>query len=109
MRTTKVPALAIPADGSTSNIAGAWSGVWSKLTSSIPNLGTLLTLVALALVAFAIVKYLMDRRRGGGGNSQHLIWTLVAAGAFAAPGLLFPLFLKLADGAINWGGSVLGG
>ncbi|KYH44815.1 hypothetical protein ATK17_1732 [Branchiibius hedensis] len=109
MRITKVQTLAIQAEGSTSNMSGAWSGVWSKLTSSVPNLGTLLTLVALALVAFAIIKYLMDRRRGGGGNAQHLAWTLVAAGVFAAPGLLFPLFLKLADGAINWGGSVLGG
>lgn len=91
---------------SKSNMAGAWAGVWSKITASVPQLPILLTIIALALVAFAAVKYLMQRRQGGGGNNTVLIWTLAAAAAFAAPGMLFPLVLKLADGFINFLGSV---
>lgn len=98
----RAPSLVISADGTTSNLSGGWSTLWGKITSAYPNLSPLMTSIGIIIVVLAAAKYVWEKRRGGGGNTNALVWSLVIGGLLAAPGLLVPVILKLADSAINF-------
>jgi hypothetical protein len=84
------------------DLKGAWTSLWSAInTGTFASIMTLLTWAGVILVVFAVLKWLWDKRRGGGGNSQSLIWTSVLGGALAAPNLLLPIVLGLIDMLVN--------
>lgn len=95
------------AGGNTSNLAGGWTNVFSKINSAFPGLMTLLTSLGVLVVVGAVGKYFWDKRRGG-ANASALGWSLAVGGLFAAPGLIVPICLRLADAAINAVAGIIG-
>lgn len=97
-------ASALPAAGEV-NLADGWDKFWIPFSNALPGLDTLLTVIGVGLVAFAIGSWLWERRRGGGmggqGNSK-LLWTGLAGAAFAAPTVIFPIGLMIIDAIINF-------
>lgn len=89
--------------GNSSNLAGAWSSFWGAISGSagINNLTTILAIVGMLLIVGALVKFVWDKRRGGGGNSQAVIWTMIVGGILAGPNVFIPLLLTLADFIVN--------
>lgn len=96
------------AGGNTSNLAGGWNNVFSKINSAFPGLLTLMTSLGVLIVVGAIGKYFWDKRRGG-ANASALGWSLAVGGLLAAPGLIVPICLKIADSVINAVAGILGG
>lgn len=85
------------------NLKGSWDAVWSGITSSIPGLSILLSIFAVVMLSITLVLWFWQRRKNlGAGGSQALIGTAVAAAVFAAPDLIIPLLLGLADGILNF-------
>lgn len=95
----------VAAGGNTSNLKGGWDKLWASL-GSFGSLTTFLSIFGVVIVIAAIVKYVFDKRRGG-GNPSGLLWGLVAGGLLAAPGLVIPALLVIADALINAGGKLL--
>lgn len=84
-------------------LAEGWGKVWGALTSAWPGLSNFLNVLAVLFAAAGFLKWIWDRRRNPGqGDNKGLIGALLIAAALAAPDLLFPLMLWLADGVINW-------
>jgi len=81
------------------NFQSGWGTVWNSVTAAVgTQLTTLLTAVGVVLVVFAIVKWLWDRRRSGfQGNHSSLLWTFGVGAVLAAPDVIIPLLLGLAD------------
>ena len=66
------------------------------------QLTTLLTSIGMVLVAFAIIRWLWDRRRSGfQGNHSDPMWTFGVGAVLAAPDVIIPLLLGLADLVTN--------
>lgn len=85
------------------NLKGSWDTVWSGITSSIPGLSILLSILAVVALSVTLVLWFWQRRKNlGAGGSQTLIGTAVAAAVFAAPDLIIPLLLGLIDGVLNF-------
>ena len=62
----------------------------------------LLTAIGVVLVVFAIIRWLWDRRRSGfQGNHSGLLWTFGVGAVLAAPDVVIPLLLGLADLVTN--------
>lgn len=84
------------------NLAAGWTTVWSAIQSAIGSQVTaLLTAIGVILVVGAILKWIWDRRRGGGGNHSHLLYTLLIGGILAAPDFIIPVILTILDTLIN--------
>jgi hypothetical protein len=81
------------------NFQSGWSTVWNSVTAAAGSqLTTLMTALGVVLVVFAIVKWLWDRRRSGfQGNHSGLLWTFGVGAVLAAPDVIIPLLLGLAD------------
>lgn len=92
-----------------SDLSGGFATAWAKITGAIPGLTSLLNMVGVILVAYAIGKWLWDRKRGGGGGGggqgggQALLVMLVIGALCTLPGIVFPILLKFADWAIDLG------
>lgn len=99
----------IPLETTTgSNLKGAYETMWNSLTSAWPHLGDILTSIGAVIVAYALIKYFVQKRNGlQGGNTQHLWGSLLAALVFAIPGVIIPAFMGLADLALNFGGNII--
>lgn len=52
------------------------------------------------IIVAGIVKYLWDKRRGG-GNTNALVWTIVVGAVLAAPALIIPILLAAIDVVVN--------
>lgn len=87
----------------TSNLSGAWDRFWGIVTGSsgVDTLFTILAIAGMLLIVGAVVKFLWEKRRGGGGNSQAMVWSIIAGGVLAGPSLLIPLVLRIVDFVIN--------
>ena len=87
------------------DLSGGWDEVWSEVESTLGDITTLMTVVGVVLVVFAIGSWLWERRRGGGmggqGNSK-LLWTGLFGAALAAPAVIFPIGLTLLDLFLNF-------
>jgi hypothetical protein len=81
------------------NFQSGWNTVWNSVTAAVgTQLTTLMTAFGVVLVAFAIIRWLWDRRRSGfQGNHSSLLWTFGIGAVLAAPEAIMPLLLGLAD------------
>ena len=81
------------------NFQSGWSTVWKSVSGAVgAQLTTLLTAIGVVLVVFAIIRWLWDRRRSGfQGNHSGLLWTIGVGAVLAAPDVIIPLLLGLAD------------
>lgn len=84
------------------DLAGAWSGLYSRLTSAaeIQGLMTLVTWVGVGMVVFAIGKWAWSRRRGS-AQSGALGWPILVGAILASPNAIIPSLLWLADLGAN--------
>ncbi|WP_156250808.1 hypothetical protein [Pseudactinotalea terrae] len=87
----------------TSNLLGAWERFWGVLSGAngVGTLFTILAVVGVLLIVGSGIKFLWDKRRGGGANSKALIWTIIAGAVLAGPNLFIPLILRLVDIVVN--------
>lgn len=83
------------------NLSGGWSTFWGAVRPNVGGLMTLLTIAGMLIVLGAIFKYFWDKRRGGGGNTSGLMWSLLIGAILAGPDLFIPGILKIADLFIN--------
>ena len=84
------------------DLKGGWAKVWSAIGTALGNLAGLLTAFGVIIVVFAVLKWLWDKRRGGGGQGNSTLgWAMGFGAILAAPGLLIPLTLGLVDVLIN--------
>ncbi len=84
-----------------SNLSGNFSSAWSSITSAVPGLPQAMGTIGVLLMAWAITKYLWQRKQGSGGNTSMLGWTAALGALMTAPNVIIPWFLKIVDLAIN--------
>lgn len=88
----------------TINLSGGWATLWSALNIP-PGLTVVLTVVGVIIVVFAIIKWIIDRKRMGNSNmgqsSTPLMWAMIAGAALAAPNIIIPIALTFLDWIIN--------
>ena len=88
--------------GGSVNLVTGWNTVWSAVQTALGPLSTLLTAIGAVMVVGGILKWIWDRRRGGGGQGHAaLFWTILIGAILASPELLIPFFLTVADFIIN--------
>ncbi len=87
------------------DLSSSWDDLWNAVSAGVgPGLTRLLAVVGVALVAFAILKWAWDKRKGGGGMGRGgggVGGALIIGALLSAPDVLMPIALKLADGVIN--------
>jgi RsiW-degrading membrane proteinase PrsW (M82 family) len=83
------------------DLAGSWNTAWTAISGSLGAFSSLLAVIGTLLVVFAIVGYIWERRRGGGGNHSKLIYTLVIGAVLSAPGVVIPALLTAIDFIVN--------
>lgn len=88
----------------TSHLASDWSSLWSSVSGSIGPLTKLLGAIGLFLMLGALIKWIIDKRRGGQANHSGLLWTAIFGCILAAPNMLMPTALTLVDKVVNAGG-----
>ena len=82
-------------------LRGAWNNARGLIEGAIGG-GILAVLagIGILLIAYAVIKFFWDKRRGNGGNSKQT-WFLVGAGALlSAHDVLIPFVLGIIDWAI---------
>lgn len=85
------------------DLSDAWSQIWAQLSPELQGFALFLIFVAVLIAAVTIGKYVFDSRRKGGGDARSLgVWLFIAA-LLAAPGLIIPVLLIIADGLIAIG------
>ncbi|HEX9229305.1 MAG TPA: hypothetical protein VF885_22125 [Arthrobacter sp.] len=85
------------------NLAGSWTKFWNAITAGYPGITTMMSIIGVALVVFALVKWAWDRRRGGsmGQGAQPLWGALIPGAVLAAPTVILPILLQLLDWLAN--------
>jgi hypothetical protein len=93
---------AIFASTTTVNFASDWTSIDAALNSALgSSLITFLGVIGTILIIFSVVKYIWDKRRGGGGNHQHVMWTLLIGAILAVPAVVMPAVLTILDAIVN--------
>lgn len=84
------------------DLSGGWSKLWSAVQGALGSgLVGLLTAIGVIIVVFAVAKWFWDRKRNGGGDSKGLFWALAVGMLFAAPEIVLPVALTIADAVAN--------
>lgn len=86
------------------DLSGSWDKVWSAVSGD-STITTLAAIVGVILVLAAIGGFIWRKARGKGseGAGRGLILTLLIGAILAAPSVVLPLLLGLADLLINTG------
>lgn len=87
-------------DASSVDLSGAWSQIWGRIAPELQGFDLFLIFLAIAIAVVVTVKYIYESRRKGGGDARALTVGLVIAALCAAPGVIIPLLLLIADGLI---------
>lgn len=84
------------------DLVSAWNTFWNTVGGVISGpVQTTITVIGIGLILFTVVKYLWDKRRGTGGKTSPIWWTLVFGGVLIAPQVLIPLLLSVLQWVIN--------
>jgi len=84
------------------DLSGSWQTFWSAITQAAPQITGFMSVLGVAILLFSLVGYLWSRmRRQGSSDGGRLIWAVIVGATLAAPGVLFPLMLGLADMIAN--------
>jgi len=92
--------MSIIATAANVNFAGSWSTFWSSISGSLGKLPTILGIIGMLLVVFAILTYLWERRRGQGDHKK-ILWAIVVGCCLAAPDVVIPAILTIVDFIAN--------
>jgi hypothetical protein len=87
-------------DTSSVDLSGAWSQIWARIAPELQGFDLFLVFLAVVVALAVTVKYIYESRRKGGGDARSVAVGLVIAALLAAPGLIIPLLLLIADGLI---------
>jgi len=75
---------------------------WNNLLAGLPNgIKVMLTIVGAVIVVISILGWLWKRRHGGGGLSGLPLAGLIVGVAIAAPTLVIPALLALAQALVT--------
>lgn len=90
----------------TVDLSSQWTKFWNTLkgAAGFSAVIDLAVFVGIALVAFALLKWAWDRRRGAGGGgrgSQGVVGALVIGLVLIAPDILFPIAFQIIDVVAN--------
>lgn len=96
----------IPLAGKTFDLEGSWETLWTGIKGSTgQQVWTLLSVIGVAIVVGALIKWIWDRKRGGGGRglgNTGAIWGALAVGALlTAPEIILPILLTILDAIVN--------
>lgn len=83
------------------SLKSGWGTFWSSVSGAWAGLAATLTVIGVILVLVAVFTWIWQKRRGGGGASQGVLWTLVLGAIFAAPAVVIPFILTIVDFVIN--------
>lgn len=82
------------------NLEGSWSQLWGRISGVAPGLFTLLAMIGVGLLVFALATFIW-KKRSGGANPQSLMWSAAIGALLSAPSIIIPMLLKLIDLVIN--------
>lgn len=82
------------------SLANQWTAFWGKISGQ-SQVWNFVGMIGVAMVVYAFVKWLWDRRRGGGGSHAGLVTMIVFGAVLASPNILMPIALRVADWLIN--------
>jgi hypothetical protein len=90
------------ATGDTVNLAGGWKDFWETISGTLGGITTLMNVVGMLIVVFAVVKMLWDKRKsggggGGGGSGSNIGYAILIGAILSAPGLIIPNILTIID------------
>jgi len=86
------------------DLVGSWNTFWGTVSSVITGpVKTTIIIIGVGLILFSVIKYIWDKRRGGGAKTSPMWWTLALGGILIAPDVLLPLFLSILQWVINLG------
>ena len=76
-----------------------WNTLWGAVESAVPNLGTIMAVIGVAIIVLAIISYSWQKRRGGNfGQNTGALWGAIIFGVvMCAPSVVIPLLLTLDD------------
>lgn len=79
-----------------------WNTLWGAVESAVPNLGTIMAAIGVAIIVLALITYFWQKRRGGLGQNTQAIWGAVIFGALmCAPAIVIPLLLTILEWVAN--------
>ena len=94
--------MMVPATGDI-NLKDSWDTLWTSVTQGFGKAPQIMTVIGLIVLVFALAKYFWDRRKNGSANA-HPVWSaIIVGGILAAPQVVFPVLLFVADGLANIG------
>jgi len=102
MGITPFAAVMIPmaaAKGS-STLASSWSVLWGSI-NSFKFLTTLLVMIGMVLVVWAIVKMIMAKIRNRPMDGKQLVWAVLIGAFLIFPNEIITAILNVADSAIG--------
>lgn len=84
------------------NLHTGWSNAWKPINQILgPGVLKIVAAIGVIIVVAAFGKWIWDKRRGGGGNSSALLWSLAIGALLTGPDLLIPLVLWTFDALAN--------
>ncbi len=83
------------------NLAGSWIKLWNPINSAAPKVLSLVAAIGVGIIVISVCKFFWDKRRGGGGNTQGLLFAVLIGAVLSGPNIILPLLLKLADAIVN--------
>ncbi|MGP5048035.1 hypothetical protein [Glutamicibacter ardleyensis] len=89
------------------NFRGGWDKVWAAFTTGWTGFAAFLTVVGVIAVLIALIMIIVAARRGGQGLKQAFgaksAGLLIIGLVLAAPAVIFPMLLGIADWAVAIG------
>ncbi len=85
------------------NFLSQWRALWAQLTAALgPDVIRYLGWAGVGLIVWSLVRFIINKHQGGRGGTA-IVWTLLLGALLAAPGIIAPLLVRLAQWAVNAG------